>query len=213
MATLEHMTWSKGDKRWHKGYRGRRYAVSPRQLKTASTKEASRAAANEWWERKQKQIDEALGVAKQHPARLVKDYEWAIKRHKVYAWWHRKYGEGEEDLAKATRSESAVERLQAALKTDAPTDIEGWDYDPVWDEEDYVTSQHSWMVRTLEYDKERQAETAAPKDDTIRRMWMITLCSARNKPKPPTRSGVSRRCAIASTRFASGLTPSLAWMP
>jgi len=35
------------------------------------TKEVSRQAANEWWQRKQAEIDEALGVAKRHPANLV----------------------------------------------------------------------------------------------------------------------------------------------
>jgi hypothetical protein len=42
MALLELMTWNGKDRRWHKGYLGKRYAVSPKQLKTAATKEASR---------------------------------------------------------------------------------------------------------------------------------------------------------------------------
>ena len=67
MASLAMMTWSKADKRWHKGYRGRRYAVSPKQLDRPATKEQSRTAANDWWTAKQKEIDEALGKAKQHP--------------------------------------------------------------------------------------------------------------------------------------------------
>jgi hypothetical protein len=42
------------------------------------TKEISRQAANEWWQRKQAEIDEALGTAKRHPANLVQHYQGAI---------------------------------------------------------------------------------------------------------------------------------------
>jgi hypothetical protein len=85
----ELMTWSKTDKRWHKGYRGKRYAVSPKQLGTETTKEASRSRANDWWTKKQKEIDDALGVANKHPTYLIDHYERAIEQWRLFAKWHR----------------------------------------------------------------------------------------------------------------------------
>ena len=49
MPAIELMSWIASQRRWMKNYRGRRYAVSPHQLHTAATKEASRVAANAWW--------------------------------------------------------------------------------------------------------------------------------------------------------------------
>jgi integrase len=173
MASLELMTWSKADKRWHKGYRARRFAVSPKQLKCPATKEASRTAANDWWTAKQKEIDEALGKAKQHPAHIVKRYELAIRNHRVYAWWHRREGKIEE----ATKSEAAIEWLQEALQSDTPPLIDEWAYSP-WGEPSEVVEggipfdQFSdilqWRERIAEWERQQQAETAAPKEDTIR---------------------------------------------
>jgi hypothetical protein len=57
MAPREHMTWDAKGRRWFKKYRGKMYAVSPKQLKREKSKEASRAAANAWWEAKQAEID------------------------------------------------------------------------------------------------------------------------------------------------------------
>lgn len=53
------MTWIRSQKRWTKMYRGVRYYVSPRQLGTPETRAGSMAAANEWWRRKQEEIDRA----------------------------------------------------------------------------------------------------------------------------------------------------------
>ena len=40
-------------------YRGVRYYVSPRQLNAPETRAGSMAAANDWWRRKQEEIDRA----------------------------------------------------------------------------------------------------------------------------------------------------------
>ena len=57
MARKLTMTWIASGRRWIKKYKGKMYAVSCRQLGCADSKEASAAAANEWWEAKQKEID------------------------------------------------------------------------------------------------------------------------------------------------------------
>src|SRR5947209_7714635 len=51
------MTWQEVDKRWHKKYHGKKYAVSPRQLGTLPTKAASYQAANDWWTEKVKELE------------------------------------------------------------------------------------------------------------------------------------------------------------
>lgn len=165
MAATELMTWSKTDKRWHKGYMGSRYAVSPRQLKTAPTKEASRQAANDWWVQKQKEIDEALGMAKQHPANVVSHYRSAEGNHRMYAKWQRKYG----DVELAEKSEAMIEWLHESLKTDNPPyPLETWQKDPLhemWmDEQGFGM----WIERMNQVIRDEKAETAVPKEDTIR---------------------------------------------
>jgi integrase len=57
MARKQFMTWVASQRRWIKKHKGRMYAVSCRQLGTEETKEASNAAANAWWEGKQKEIE------------------------------------------------------------------------------------------------------------------------------------------------------------
>jgi hypothetical protein len=59
MARKLLMTWVPGQKRWLKKYRGKMYAVSCRQLGGPDTKDGSAAAANDWWEAKQQEIDAA----------------------------------------------------------------------------------------------------------------------------------------------------------
>jgi hypothetical protein len=85
MARTELMSWIPKERRWVKRYRRVHYAVSPRQLKTAPTKEASREAANQWWTKKRAEIDESLGKAKEHPAHIVDRYELAIRNHRASA--------------------------------------------------------------------------------------------------------------------------------
>ncbi len=173
MAHLELMTWNASDKRWHKGYRGRRYAVSPRQLKTAPNKEASRQAANQWWEQKQKEIDEQLGKAKEHPPALVRCYDLAIRNHRVFAWWQRREG----NLELAAKSDQAVEFLQESLLSDNLPVVDGWAYSP-WGEPTEIVeggipidrweSILQWRERINEWERQQQAETAAPRENTIR---------------------------------------------
>ena len=115
-GTLELMYWNSTQKRWFKKYRGKTYAASPRTVGCKPTKEASRQAANESWARKLAEIDEALGKAKRHPANLVAHYEEAIENHRLFAKWHRKYG----NLQEAERSEEMMEWLKEALASDTP---------------------------------------------------------------------------------------------
>lgn len=51
------MTWVPSGKRWLKKHQGKMYAVSCRQLNCPETREGSVAAANAWWEAKQKEIE------------------------------------------------------------------------------------------------------------------------------------------------------------
>jgi integrase len=53
------MTWQASTRRWFKKHKGKIYVVSCRQLGVAETKEASTAAANDWWEAKLKEIEAA----------------------------------------------------------------------------------------------------------------------------------------------------------
>ena len=59
MARNLHMSWLGGTRRWMKMYRGKRYAISCRQLNVPLTKEDSWRAANAWWEAKQAELDAA----------------------------------------------------------------------------------------------------------------------------------------------------------
>jgi hypothetical protein len=57
MARRYLMSWNARHRRWMKEYKGKKYAVSCRQLGVPETKEASYQAANGWWERKKAEID------------------------------------------------------------------------------------------------------------------------------------------------------------
>lgn len=57
MPRSELMSWQAGHRRWSKKYRGKQYTISCRQLGVCETRDASRAAANEWWQRKRSQLD------------------------------------------------------------------------------------------------------------------------------------------------------------
>ena len=57
MARPQQMTWREDSQRWVKVHKQKTYTVSCRQLGTARTKEASRQAANEWWQRKLIEIE------------------------------------------------------------------------------------------------------------------------------------------------------------
>jgi integrase len=57
MARPELMTWIPGRRGWMKEYKGKKYAVSCRQLGAPETKEASRQQANAWWTAKKAELD------------------------------------------------------------------------------------------------------------------------------------------------------------
>jgi integrase len=57
MARLNLMSWVAGSRRWLKEYKGKKYAISCRQLGTPPTKEGSYQQANEWWRAKQAEVD------------------------------------------------------------------------------------------------------------------------------------------------------------
>ena len=169
----ELMTWSKTDKRWHKGYKGKRFAVSPKQLGTDATKEASRSRANDWWTQKQKEIDDALGVAKKHPVYLIDHYERAIEQWRLFAKWHHRYGEAD----KADQADTMVDFLKERLNDDTPpyplppeqqkpvdfmyaiTEADG--------KRDYEDPT-IWHERFKQIKREEQAETSPPKENTLR---------------------------------------------
>ena len=175
MPALELMYWNLPQKRWFKKYRGKMYAVSPRTLGCEPTKEASRQAANEWWEKKLAEIDEALGKAKRHPANLVQHYEEAIENHRLFAKWHRKYG----NLQEAERSEEMMEWLKEALASDNPPyPLTTSQADPRWGNEsdgdgiedllDDDAYETLWFERFNTIRKDERYEKAVPKENTIR---------------------------------------------
>ena len=59
MARRSEMTWQASTRRWFKKHRGKMYTVSCRQLGVPESKEASYAAANQWWTAKLAEIESA----------------------------------------------------------------------------------------------------------------------------------------------------------
>jgi integrase len=57
MARIYSMAWIPARRGWMKEYRGKKYAVSCRQLNAPETKEGSYQAANAWWAGKKAEID------------------------------------------------------------------------------------------------------------------------------------------------------------
>ena len=58
MARVYHMTWIPGRKGWMKEYKGRKYAISCRQLNASESKDGSYQQANAWWAEKKAEIDQ-----------------------------------------------------------------------------------------------------------------------------------------------------------
>jgi hypothetical protein len=159
------MGWNKRQRRWAKKYKGKVWFVSPRQLGTEPTKEASRQAANDWWEKKQAEVDESLGVAKKHPAPIIAEYRYALENHRRYAKWQRKYGSSED----AEKSEGCMEWLQAALKTDHPPfPLTKWQEDPLWEAKLDPVAWHVWLERMTQIIRDEKAEKATPPENTIK---------------------------------------------
>ena len=170
MPAVELMTWVPDQKRWMKWYRGRMYARSPRQLGTEPTKEASRTAANDWWDKKQQQVDESLGAAKKHPSHITKHYQEAIENHRLYAKWLRRYGDTPDAPERAAESEAIIEWLRDAFKSDTPPyPLKPEQHNPVIDLT--VLNHHEyvrWRERFSQIRREEKAETAPPPENTIR---------------------------------------------
>jgi integrase len=57
MGRIYHMTWVPRRRGWMKEYKGKKYAVSCRQLGAPDTKDGSYQQANEWWQRRRAEID------------------------------------------------------------------------------------------------------------------------------------------------------------
>jgi len=165
MPAVEYMGWSKGQKRWYKKYKGKLYWVGPKTLGVEANRESSRQAANDWWGKKQDEIDAKLGIAKKHPAHILNHYQTALENHRVVAKWERKYGKG--DLAE--KSEAIMEWLTSALESDAPPfPLTHWQLDPLWDKWQDEGECVLWMERKRQIDREEREEAAVPKENTIR---------------------------------------------
>ena len=175
MPTVELMGWNKTQKRWYKRYRGRLYFVSPRQLKCQPNKDASRTAANEWWERKQREIDEQLGQAKQHPVKIVKTYNRAIENNRLFAKWQHRYG----TVELANKADAAMDLLTEGLKSDGPP----FPLNPLLEDPTLLDNPHAgqtvpvewhynhaltWKERFDQIRREERAEHSTPKENTIR---------------------------------------------
>lgn len=157
------MSWVSSAKRWQKQYKGKTYAVSCRQLNCKPTKADSKKAANEWWIAKQAEIDERLN-ARSHPTNIVKHYDEAIENHRIYATWHRQYGNP--DLA--DKAEAVMEWLQESLKTtEPPFPLTKWQYDPAYEEKLDSEQYWVWRERKLVILREERGKQT-PIENTIR---------------------------------------------
>lgn len=122
----ELMHWTK-QKRWQKRYSGKLYGVSPRQLGTPATKEASRAAANKWWEKKKAEIDAAEEAKRNMPPELIvqiirKDYAKAIEDIDGVLRTHQLFEPAESDTVQ--RLQSRRDELEALMHTDSPPPLD-----------------------------------------------------------------------------------------
>jgi integrase len=81
------MTWVESQKRWTKWYRGTTHSVSPKKLGCPVTKTGSADAANDWWTKKQAELDEKAAKTKPGQER----YEKAISLNRQIAEWFREH--------------------------------------------------------------------------------------------------------------------------
>jgi integrase len=157
MAVMELMTWSKSDKRWHKGHKGKRYAVSPKQLGCPPSREHSREAANAWWAAKQGKL-ETSPPPKPHEA----DYRRVINFRRRMAQWFRDHlaqdpihQRGMDD------AEREANRLQAILDNEeSPPAL------TCYDEPLFGISQAGVMIWTDRFKHDRK--DPAPKERSIK---------------------------------------------
>ena len=83
------MGWNTNQRRLFKRYKGKLHFVSPKQLGTEPTTDASRTAANEWWDKKRAEIDRRV---KQHPAHILSHYQQSIENWRLYGKGNQRYG-------------------------------------------------------------------------------------------------------------------------
>jgi len=182
MPTNELMTWNKGQKRWFKKFGGRMYAVSPRQLGTAPTRQASRTAANSWWERKQSELDARL-PEERHPQHVIGQYRIASENHRLFAKWHRQHGV----IELAEKSEAHREWLAQALKSDDPPfPLSKWQEDPIWQDRLDDAVDLVWMDRFSQMRLEEARHEPLPAEKTIRGhidQYLTTLQAQRKQAK------------------------------
>ncbi len=171
MPAQEHMTWNPSQKRWLKKYRGKMYSVSPRQLKSPPTKDGSRQAANQWWEAKQRTLDDEQAEGKRHPAHIREVYQHAIHRHELYAKWQRQFGSVEE----AQYADGMIEWLREALVSDNPPfPLSAVQEDPrqrtlrQMPREDAAAAELVWMDRFRTVGRLDQGTAPVPAENTIR---------------------------------------------
>ena len=171
MPPQEQMTWNAAQKRWLKNYGGKMYSVSPRQLKCPPTKDGSRQAANQWWEAKQKKLDDERAEGKRHPAHVREAYEQAIHRHELYAKWQRQFGSVEE----AQSADTMIDWLREALASDSPRfPLSAVQEDPrqrtlrQMTPDDAAAAEVVWMDRFRTAGKLDQGTASVPPENTIR---------------------------------------------
>ncbi len=171
MATRELMGWRKKERRWAKKYRGKFYFVSCRQMGCPPTKAESCQLANEWWLKKQAEIDKALGQAKRHPAKIADYYATTLENWRLYAKWHRKYG----DRTETQRAEAMIEFLREALKSDNPPHpLSKLQEDPRWriirdlPLEEREEAYNIWFDRFMTVRIDERNEQAAPSENSVK---------------------------------------------
>jgi len=79
--------------------------------------------------------------------------------HRVYAKWHRKYGNSQE----AEKSEAVIEWLGEAMKGDAPPfPLNKHQFDPLYEEKRDDMSFGLWTARLIQIRREDREEKASP---------------------------------------------------
>lgn len=158
--------WRPKEKRWRVQYRGKKYAVSPRQLKTHCSEDASRQAAREWWKKKQKEIDDALGMPKQHSVRVFDQYQRAINQWGLYAKWNRV----DNNIPEANRAETQIAFLQDQLKLDDPMfPLPKRLDDPLWTQVMDMDDDEEAKFRFLWFDRFRTVRALEKEEELVSR--------------------------------------------
>lgn len=147
MPVKELMGWVTSQKRWVKKYRGKQHFVSPRQLGLkGASKEASRAAANEWWERKLQELE----ATPSEPPRE----SWEALRRRELA-----------DLLRSDGDVDAAKLIEVQSDDDTRKEFVSQLADKIVAHKLEINVEAIEQVAVL---RDRMARKAAPKDRTIR---------------------------------------------